>query len=158
MGSKKFDVKECAMHVGYWVNLRFKVRNLIDASADTHIVIHTNIQQYVYQLMGVFCERLKFYFTVVLYYQNKCRYSKKDLLFLLVSLCGAYKQIQTSSQFIMLKKNNSKTFITSFMLMIKSSAFFNCEAVLKVCLSPTLWALWEFWAYPGPPRAIASFK
>ena len=29
---------------------------------------------------------------------------------------------------------------------------FNCKPVLKVCLSPTLWALWEFWAYPGPAR------
>ena len=41
--------------VVYLVNLKFKDHFLIDASADIHIAIH----RYVYQLMGVFCNRLK---------------------------------------------------------------------------------------------------
>ena len=41
--------------VVYLVKLKFKDRYLIDASADIHIAIH----RYVYQLMGVFCDRLK---------------------------------------------------------------------------------------------------
>ena len=43
------------MRVVYWVNQKFKDRNSIDASADKHIAIHS----FVYQVMGVFCDRLK---------------------------------------------------------------------------------------------------
>ena len=43
------------MRVVYLINLKFKDCFLIDASSDIHIAIH----RYVYQLMGVFCDRLK---------------------------------------------------------------------------------------------------
>ena len=56
---KRYDVQECALRVVYLVNLMFKGCYLIDASADIHIGIHIAIHRYVYQLMGVFCDRLK---------------------------------------------------------------------------------------------------
>ena len=54
------------MHVVYLVNLKFKDCFSIDASADIHIAIHLAIHRYVYQLMGVFCDRLKFSSTAAL--------------------------------------------------------------------------------------------
>ena len=49
------------MHVVYLVNLKFKDCFSIDSSADIHIAIHIAIHRYVYQLMGVFCDRLLSY-------------------------------------------------------------------------------------------------
>jgi hypothetical protein len=54
-----------------------------------HHHIHIHVQQYVYQLMGVFCDRLKLGSTAVLDCltgQNKDRYREKELLLLLVLL------------------------------------------------------------------------
>ena len=72
------------MRIVYWVNLKFKVPNLIDASVDTHIVTNTNVCQ-----LDAFCDRLKFCSTSALDCrtgQNKGRYCEKELLFLLISL------------------------------------------------------------------------
>ena len=41
------------------VNLKFKDHFLINASADIPIAIHIAIHRYLYQMMGVFCDRLK---------------------------------------------------------------------------------------------------
>ena len=41
------------------VNLKFKDHFLINASADIPIPIHIAIHRYLYQLMGVFCDRHK---------------------------------------------------------------------------------------------------
>ena len=74
--TKRYDVKECATHIVYWVNLNFEVRNLIDASTDLHIVTHTNVCQ-----LDVFCDRLKFCSTACLDCctgQNKGRYREKS--------------------------------------------------------------------------------
>ena len=43
----------------YLGNLKFKDSFLIDASADILIAIPISIHRYEYQLMGVFCYRLK---------------------------------------------------------------------------------------------------
>ena len=64
------------MHTVYLVNLKFEDRHSIEASADIHIAIH----RYVYQLMGVFCDRLKLCSTAALDCQtgqNKGRYLVK---------------------------------------------------------------------------------
>ena len=37
--SKRYEVKECAMHGVYWVNLKFKDHNSIDASLNTFLCI-----------------------------------------------------------------------------------------------------------------------
>ena len=89
---KRYDVVDCTMGVVYLVNLKFKDRNSIDASADVHIAIHI----YVCQLMGVFCDRLSY---VLKQPQNgstgkdKGRYcKKKERSFLLISLAqGIFK-------------------------------------------------------------------
>ena len=52
---------------------------------------------YMYQLMDVFCDRLKFCSTAALDCrtgQDKGRYCKKELLFLLVLLSQAYPSIE----------------------------------------------------------------
>ena len=51
--TKRYDVKECATHIVYWVNLKFKVCNLIDASADIHIATHTNVCMSAYWLTDI---------------------------------------------------------------------------------------------------------
>ena len=54
-----------------------------------HIAIHIAIHRYVYQLMGVFCDRLKLCSKAAPYYrtgQNKGRYREQEFIFLLVSL------------------------------------------------------------------------
>ena len=82
--AKRYDVQECALRVVYLVNLKFNDRFSINASVDIHITIH----RYVYQLMGVFFDRLKLCSTAALdcrIGQNKGRYPEKELLFLLVS-------------------------------------------------------------------------
>ena len=38
---------------------KFKGRFLINATADIHIAVDIAIHRYVYQLMGVFCDRVK---------------------------------------------------------------------------------------------------
>ena len=37
--SKRYDVKECVTHGVYWVNLKFKDRNSIDALRCIHIYV-----------------------------------------------------------------------------------------------------------------------
>ena len=49
--TKRYDIQECALRAFYLVNLKFEDRQLNDTSADIH--------RYVYQLMDVFCDRLK---------------------------------------------------------------------------------------------------
>ena len=50
---------------------------------------------YLYQLMGVFCDRLKFGSTAALHHcrsgQNKGRYCKKELLLIIISLLRAIR-------------------------------------------------------------------
>ena len=53
------------LRVVYLVNLKFKDRFSLDASADIHIAIHIAIHRYVYQLMGVFCNGLKIWSAVL---------------------------------------------------------------------------------------------
>ena len=82
------------MHVVYLVNLNFRDRFSIDTSADIHIAIHVAIHRYVYHLMGVFCHRFKLCFTAApdcRTGQNKGRYRKQELSFLLVSLSETIK-------------------------------------------------------------------
>ena len=81
----------------YLVNLKFKGRYSIYASADIHITIHIAIHRYVYQLMGVFCDRLKLCSKAAPNCQtdqNKGRYREQERSFLLVSLaqgiCNPY--------------------------------------------------------------------
>ena len=67
----------------YLVNLKFKDRFLIHASADINNAIH----EYVYQLIGVICDRLKLCSTAAPDWQtsqNKDRYRKQELFLLLV--------------------------------------------------------------------------
>ena len=77
------------MCVVYLVNLKVKDCYSINASADIHITIHIAIHRYVYQLMGVFCDRLKLCSTAApdcRTGQNKGRYHEQERSFLLVSL------------------------------------------------------------------------
>ena len=48
------------LHVAY---LRFKNCFSIHATVDLLIPIHIAIHRYVYQLMGVFCDRLKLFYS-----------------------------------------------------------------------------------------------
>ena len=73
----------------YLVNLKFKDCFSINASAEIHIATHIAIHKYVYQLMGVFCDRLKLCSTAApdcRTGQNKGSYCKQELSFLVVSL------------------------------------------------------------------------
>ena len=79
--AKRYDVKECATHGVYWVNLKFKDHNSIKASLYTYLCIC--------MLMGVFCDRLNLCSTAALNCrtgQTKSRYCKKEISFLLVLL------------------------------------------------------------------------
>ena len=82
---KTWSSEEWAKHVVYWVNQKFKDHNSIDASPYTELYVY-------HQLMGVFCDRLKFGSTVARDCrtgQNKDRYCKKELLLLLILLSSS---------------------------------------------------------------------
>ena len=48
--SKKYDIKECAMHGVYCVNLKIKDRNSIDASLVTGLLKHEPLSYYSLKL------------------------------------------------------------------------------------------------------------
>ena len=92
-----YSRSRCVLVIVYLVNLKFKDRFSINASADIHIAIHIAIHRYVYQLMGVFCDRLKLCSTAApdcQTGQNKGRYRKQELSFLLILFadCKTYMQ------------------------------------------------------------------
>ena len=80
---------DCALCVVYLVKLKFKDGYSIDTSADIHNAIHIPIHKLVYQLIGVFCDRLKLCSTAAPNCQTgqiKGIFCKQKRSFLLVSL------------------------------------------------------------------------
>ena len=80
----------CSLRVVYLVNLKFKDRYSIDASAIHIANSYTKIYIDIYQLMSVFCDWLKLCSTAAPNCrtgQNKGRYREQERSFLLVSLC-----------------------------------------------------------------------
>ena len=109
---KRYEVNECVRRGVYWVNLKFKDGNSIDAS------LYTYLCKAIYQLMGVFWHSLKLCSTAARLTKTKADIAKKSF--------HSYSSCAAAWKF---KKGDSKRALTP--LWVSNFLFLACPDFQK---------------------------